>query len=144
MRTKTVIECLNQQDGQNRNIQTIHLKDLTCEVQSIPYDNRQTTLEKQYNFGSKMLTGMITGEQPGQIMVNIDEFKAETEDTGDAEQIAKEWKHLYQPDCNLLFNPIIFPQETLTGHKIGDFMIAKYKLFDHSLKPSQVDIMSKS
>ena len=73
-----------------------------------------------------MLHKMIVGEKEGQIMVNFDEFKEECEEGGDAEKIAKKWKHLYQPDYQLIFNPTIFPVETLKGIEVGDFMIDKY------------------
>ena len=63
-------------------------------------------------------------------MVNFDEFSAECQEGGDAEQIAKQWKHLYQPDYQLIFNQTVFPIQTLKGKEVGDFMIEKYQLFD--------------
>ena len=89
-----------------------------------------------------MLHKMIVGEDEGQIMVNFDEFSAECQEGGDAEQIAKQWKHLYQPDYQLIFNQTVFPTQTLKGKEVGDFMIEKYQLFDFNQKPQNINLRS--
>lgn len=54
-----------ENDGTERNLQTIHLRDLALETNEIPYDERVKYLEEKYQFGSDMLHGMVTGERPG-------------------------------------------------------------------------------
>lgn len=54
-----------QNDGSERNLQTIFLRDLAIETKDIPYDERIQYVEDKYQFGSDMLHHMITGERPG-------------------------------------------------------------------------------
>ncbi len=51
----------------------------------------------------------------------------------DTDTLAKSWKHLYDADYELLFNPKLFPVEMLQGKEIGDYMTSKFDLFDHDL-----------
>lgn len=87
----------------------------------------------------------------GQLLINFDQCEVETaeaENSGkldqEIESAAKQWKHLYDPDFNLLFNPYLFPVELLQGYKVGDYMIIKYGLFDNELQPDNIVLSSRS
>lgn len=54
-----------ENDGSERNLQSIYLRDLALETKNIPYEERVQYLEDKYQFGSDMLHHMITGERPG-------------------------------------------------------------------------------
>lgn len=76
---------------------------------------------------------MISGQETGQILVNLDESEITQND--DTQEKSKAWNHLYSPNIELLFNQKVFPKEVLKGEKIGDYYIVKYGLFDETLKP---------
>ena len=84
--TKVIFEALNT-DGMN--INPIFLRDLSLEVEKVPFDDRQKFIEQKYKYGQDKLHKMIVGEEEGQILLNFDEFKDECEVIGDVEQAAK-------------------------------------------------------
>jgi hypothetical protein len=55
-----------------RKIQTIYLRDLSLETETVPYDLRQDYLIEKYNY-PEMLHNFICGNEEGQILVNLDE-----------------------------------------------------------------------
>ena len=138
-----LIDALQNDGSPSRNITQLFLKDLTLQSKYLAYEKRQTFIESEFQLQSNLLHRAIIGDEPTQIMINFDQGEQETQPTGqninaDVELAAKEWKHMYDADYNLLFNKIIFTPELLQGSKIGDHMIVKYGLFDEHLAAENI------
>lgn len=124
-----------------RNIAQFYLRDLSLEIQNVPYDQRQDYINKEYRY-NELIHRMIKSQKGEQILINLDEselFEGEV-----PEEKTKAWSHLYSPDLELLFNPKVFPMEVLKGDKVGDYYIVKYGLFDDTLQPHMVELTARS
>lgn len=49
-----------------------------------------------------------------------------------------EWKHLYDPDYKMLFNPKVLPLDLLQGKLIGEYAIHELDLFDRNLTADNI------
>lgn len=142
-----VIGALQNDGSAGRNICQLYLKDLTLASAEIPFDKRERHLE-QFEVGfvsdqveqkrqlGEVLHNTITGQEHGQILVNFDQCEVETSDEALNPSVgtaSKQWTHMYDADYKLLFNKYVFPPELLSGCKVDDYMIVKYKLFDNDM-----------
>lgn len=66
-------------------------------MESIPYLERSAYLAKNLGLNENMILKMVTGDQPGQILLNYDECSNEQDITA--------WKHLFDLDYKMIFNP---------------------------------------
>ena len=136
LRSHQVYEAL-ETDGAE--IQTLHMRDLALKAENIQYEHRQLFIKalEEVDY-AEMLHNMITKEQSGRILINIDENQEDDKQEGNNSQ--KQWNHLYDPDYKLIFNDKIFPQELLRGNKVGEFFIVQYGLFDDQIKPENINL----
>jgi len=71
-----------QNDGTERNIQALNLRDIHNTTKQIPYDDRPIYISQEMGLNDEMITHMVTGAQMGQIFLNLDEMDEGSDNIG--------------------------------------------------------------